>query len=134
MYKNSPIASWRNQKSAYFLQGVVCDSCGALFYPKKFRCVCLGVAFSPFRFSGKATLVSFTQVVVPPIEFVDYIPYCIALVKLDEGPTILTQLTDVVFEELKIGMPLIAVFRRYFAAGEDGMIFYGTKFMPAQLA
>jgi uncharacterized protein len=134
VYKNSPIAAWRNQKSTYQLQGVSCDACGALFYPRKYRCTCSGVSFSPFQFSGKATLVSFTYVVIPPYEFVKYGPYCIALVKLEEGPTILTQLADVEFEELVAGMPLVAVFRRYFAAGEEGMIFYGSKFVPAELA
>jgi uncharacterized OB-fold protein len=134
MYKNSPIAAWRNQKSAYRLEGVSCDACGALFFPRKYRCNCSGRHFSPFQFSGNAVLLSFTQVSIPSIEFIDYSPYCIGLVRLEEGPTVLMQLTDVAFEELSPGMPMIAVFRRYFAAGNDGMIFYGIKFAPAELA
>ena len=134
MYKNSPIAAWRNQRSAYRLEGVSCDSCGALFFPRKYRCICSSAHFSPFQFSGKAALLSFTKVSIPPLEFIDYSPYCIGLVRLEEGPVVLMQLADVTFEELSVGMEMIAVFRRYFAAGSDGMIFYGIKFSPAELA
>ena len=134
MNKNSPIAAWRNQKSTYRLEGVSCNACGSLFFPRKYCCSCKSTSFSPFPFSGNGTLLSFSKVAIPPVEFINYSPYCIGLVKLEEGPTVLMQIADTVFEELFIGMPVVAVFRRYFAAGDDGMIFYGIKFVSAELA
>lgn len=134
MHRNSPIAAWRNQKPAYLLQGMQCVACKALFYPRKYCCTCGAMKFMPYQFSGKAELVSFTQVTIPTVEFIDYAPYCIGIVRLVEGPQILMQLTDVEFENLYAGMPLVSTFRKYFAAGDAGMIFYGLKFMPAELA
>lgn len=133
MHRNSPIAAWRNQKSLYLLQGVQCITCKTLFYPRKYRCTCGGIVFEPYQFSGKAELVSFTQITIPSIEFIDCAPYSIGIVRLEEGIQILMQLTDVEFENLYSGMPLVATFRKHFAAGDAGMIFYGIKFMPAEL-
>lgn len=133
MYKNSPIAAWRNQKATYLLEGVQCTACKALFYPRKYRCSCGAMVFTPYQFSGRATLLSFTQITIPTIEFSEYAPYCMGLLKLEEGPQVLMQLADVSLENLKVGMPMVAVFRRHFAAGEAGMIFYGIKFVPAEL-
>lgn len=132
MYQNSPIASWRNQKSNYLLQGVQCVRCQALFYPRKFRCTCGATAFNPFQFSGNAVLLSFTQITIPTTEFSAYVPYCIGLLRLSEGPSVLMQLADVDFDELYVNKPMIASFRRQFAAGDAGMIFYGLKFVPAE--
>ncbi len=134
MYKNSPIAAWRNQKSNYLLQGVQCAVCKALFYPRKYRCYCGAMQFIPYQFSGKATLLSFTQITMPSVEFAEYSPYCIGLLALKEGPNVLMQLADITFEKLQVGMEMTAVFRRYFAEGEAGMIFYGIKFIPIELA
>lgn len=134
MHRNSPIAAWRNQKPAYLLQGVRCSACKAFFYPRKYRCACGAVTFTPYQFSGRAELVSFTQVTIPTVEFIDYAPYCIGIVRLEEGPQVLMQLADVDFENLRVGMPLVATFRKHFVAGAAGMIFYGIKFMPVELA
>ena len=133
MYSSSPIAAWRNQASAYRLEGVSCDKCAAVFFPRKYRCLCKSTNFSTYQFSGKATLISFTQVLIPPVEFGHYTPYCIGLLKLEEGPTVLMQLADISFEELYSGLPMVAVFRRYSTAGTEGMIFYGIKFASAEL-
>ncbi|MBM3886650.1 transcriptional regulator [Candidatus Dependentiae bacterium] len=133
MHKNSPIAVWRMQKSVYRLEGVQCDACNALYFPRKYRCICSSMRFSPYQFSGKAQLVSFSEVVVLPIDFANQSPYCIGLVRLEEGPLILTQLADVKLGDLSAGKSMVAVFRRYFAAGHQGMIFYGVKFAPAEL-
>ena len=133
MYKNSPIASWRNQSSVYRLEGVCCTACGKLFFPRAYRCTCTNVDFIPHAFSGKATLLSCTRVNIPSMEFMASVPYCIGFVKLVEGPIILAQLVDVTFESLAIGMAMQGVFRRFFAEGKEGLIFYGIKFAPEVL-
>jgi uncharacterized OB-fold protein len=60
-------------------------------------------------------------------------PYTIALVKLEEGPLLTAQLTDVANEEVEIGMPVEMVTRKLSTQGEEGLIIYGYKFRP-QLA
>jgi uncharacterized OB-fold protein len=57
-------------------------------------------------------------------------PYTIALVKLEEGPLVTAQLTDVASEDVEIGMPVEMVTRKLRAQGEEGLIIYGYKFRP----
>ena len=53
-----------------------------------------------------------------------------ALVKLEEGPIVTAQLTDMDEGELSIGMPVEMVTRKLRTDGEEGMIVYGYKFRP----
>jgi len=54
----------------------------------------------------------------------------VALVKLDEGPLVTAQLTDVEREDVTIGMPVEMVTRRMYEEGDDGVIVYNYKFRP----
>ncbi len=58
-------------------------------------------------------------------------PYVIAIVKLDEGPQITTQVVCRP-EKVRIGMKVKSVFRRIATDGESGIIHYGTKFVPVE--
>ena len=133
MFRNSPVGAWRNQSHRYRLEGVICTECNKKYYPKKYVCSCGGMTFVHYLFSGRGTLLSFSQIYVPPIEFIAVVPYCIGLVELEEGPRLVAQVTDVKIENLTIGMHLETAFRRYFTAGDEGMIFYGLKFIPADV-
>ncbi|MCZ7547454.1 MAG: OB-fold domain-containing protein [Anaerolineae bacterium] len=53
----------------------------------------------------------------------------VALVKLDEGPLVTAQLTDLDGAP-EIGMRVEMVTRKLRAEGEEGMIVYGYKFRP----
>ncbi|HKZ34707.1 MAG TPA: OB-fold domain-containing protein [Patescibacteria group bacterium] len=57
-------------------------------------------------------------------------PYPIALVKLDDGPTILTQITDYDPSTLSEGQRVQGVFRKLFAVDTKSVIQYGIKFRP----
>ena len=69
-----------------------------------------------------------------PQGFEVYAPYTVALIKLEEGPMVTAQLTDVAPADVEIGMPVEMVTRRIRAQGEDGTITYGYKFRPTFLA
>ncbi|MFH0898397.1 MAG: Zn-ribbon domain-containing OB-fold protein [bacterium] len=124
----SPISVWRKNRQRFLLEGVVCSSCGAKHYPKRYICTCGNKTFEPFCFSGKAVLKTFTQIDLPPDNFKKMAPYCIGLVQLVEGPRLIAQLADMVLDELKIGMELVAVLRKYEVDGAQGIISYGIKF------
>jgi len=65
----------------------------------------------------------------PPQGYEAQAPYVIALVKLDEGPMLTAQLTDLDGEP-EIGMRVEMVTRKLRTDGEEGMIVYGYKFRP----
>ena len=59
------------------------------------------------------------------------VPYPVAIVRLEEGPLVTAQLTDLGEEPVKIGTPVEMVTRKLGADGERGMLVYGYKFRPA---
>jgi uncharacterized OB-fold protein len=55
----------------------------------------------------------------------------VALVKLEEGPMLTAQLTDLGSRPVEIGMPVEMVTRRMRNDGDErGVIVYGYKFRP----
>lgn len=82
-----------------------------------------------FTFSGQGEVYSYTTVQDPPEAFGEQAPYVLALIKLDEGPLITAQLTDLdANEPIKIGDRVEMVTRKLMAEGKKGMIVYGYKF------
>jgi hypothetical protein len=59
----------------------------------------------------------------------------VALIKLDEGPMLTAQLTDLGDQPVEIGMPVEMVTRKMRNDGDErGLIVYGYKFRPAVTA
>jgi uncharacterized OB-fold protein len=81
-------------------------------------------------FGGKGQVYSFSTVYDAPAGYTEYQPYTVALIKLDEGPLVTAQLTDVDNEAVHIGMPVEMVTRKIKEEGENGLIIYGYKFRP----
>jgi len=123
---------WRLQKQRYGLVGEICPHCNAKIFPARDVCPeCGREAKEPFRFSGKGSVYSYTVMQHAPVGFERGLPYAIALVKLDEGPTVTAQLTDIGDKKVKIGMPVEMVTRRLKEDGDErGMLIYGYKFRP----
>ncbi len=80
--------------------------------------------------SGRGTVYSYTTVFDPPAGFEAYAPYPVALVKLDEGPMVTAQLTDLDPDDVRIGMPVEMVTRKLSEQGDEGIILYGYKSRP----
>jgi len=123
---------WRLQKQRLALVGEVCPHCQAKIFPARDVCPeCGGEAKTAFKFSGKGEVYSFTTLHSVPDGFEENAPYTVALVKLEEGPIITAQLTDVGEREVKIGTPVEMVTRRIRQDGDErGMLIYGYKFRP----
>ena len=94
---------------------------------------CAEPAYEPYTFSGRGEIYSHTTVYSAPEGYEEYVPYAVALVKLEEGPLVTAQLTDVQPEQVEIGMPVEMVTRKVREFGEDGVILYGYKFRPRYL-
>lgn len=124
-------AYWRTSKQRLSLQGEVCPHCAAKLFPPRDVCPkCSGPAKTPYQFSGRGSVYSFSTMYAAPEGFEQYTPYVVALIKLDEGPMITAQLTDVSKEEVYIGMPVEMVTRKMCAEGDAGPIVYNYKFRP----
>ena len=122
---------WRLQSERYSLVGEECDNCGTKLFPPRDVCLeCEAPAKELYTFTGLGEIYSYTTIYDAPAGFERYSPYTVALIKLDEGPLVTAQLTDVDGDDVQIGMPVEMVTRKLRADGEEGMIVYGYKFRP----
>ena len=124
---------WRLRKQRYALVGEICPHCEAKIFPPRDVCPeCSGEAKTPYVFSGKGEVYSYTRMGAAPAGFEEQAPYTVALIKLSEGPIVTAQLTDLGENEDKIGMPAEMVTRKLRSDGDErGMLIYGYIFRPA---
>ena len=80
-----------------------------------------------FQFAGTGEVYSFTTLTEPPEGFEEQAPYTLALIKLDEGPMVTAQMTDL-DSPVQIGDRVEMVTRKLTTEGPKGMIVYGYKF------
>jgi len=88
-----------------------CPSCGHhQFYPRR-HCLQCGRAGPDWVASGgRGVVVTHTQVHVPLDEsWAAEVPYWVALVRLEEGPTLMTNLVDT--DQARVGMAVTVQFR-----------------------
>jgi uncharacterized OB-fold protein len=123
---------WRLKNQRYKLVGEVCPHCEAKLFPPRDVCPeCGGEAKTLYTFSGRGEVYSFTTVFDAPAGYEENAPYMVALIKLEEGPMVTAQLTDLGEQPVEIGTPVEMVTRRLRSDGDErGMIVYGYKFRP----
>lgn len=121
---------WRLKNERYNLVGEICPTGHYVFPPRDICPDCHGEAKEPYKFSGKGEVYSFTTIYEAPTGYDANTPYTVALVKLEEGPMITAQLTDMDNSEVKIGMKVEMVTRKIKEDGDTGLITYGYKFRP----
>jgi uncharacterized OB-fold protein len=105
-------AFWDGCKEGKFLIRH-CNACGRdHFYPRPFCPTCWSADVVWKEASGRATLYTYSIVHVndlPP--FADRVPYVAAVVELEEGPRVMTNVEGVAFDDLRVDMPLVVAFK-----------------------
>lgn len=92
-----------------------CNDCSHVYFPPRPFCSkCASRNVSSFKASGKGTLHTYNINERPAPGFEDEAPYAIAVVKLEEGPTMMTNIIGCpqTPEALKIDMPLEVTFEK----------------------
>ncbi len=102
---------WRGAKD-HTLLIQRCQSCGEhVFYPREVCPQCLSSALEWVKASGRGTVYSFTvvrQAAHPG--FRGDVPYVLAIIELEEGPRMTSNLVDCKIDDVKVDMPVTAVF------------------------
>jgi uncharacterized OB-fold protein len=120
---------WREIPHRYRFIGSRCKSCGNKSYPPRRVCRrCLSTEMEDVRLAERGKLLTYSVIRNPPREFEEFAPYIIAIVELDDGVRVLSQIVDASEDQLVEGMRLETVLRRYSQDGEEGIIRYGLKF------
>ncbi|HEY7869802.1 MAG TPA: OB-fold domain-containing protein [Methylomirabilota bacterium] len=101
------LKSFFEEARAGRLTGIRCGGCGELAIPPKEYCVsCQQRDWHPVPLSGAGTIVSFTVIRVAPRGRAGEVPYAVAVVKLEEGVSLLGRVVGIPFEELTAGLPV----------------------------
>lgn len=130
-----PARSWRTYPQTYRLEAARCKKCEKIFFPPRLVCSkCKGREFTHFNMKRTGKVVTHTIIRTPSDEFSGQAPFAVGIVQMDDGARLTTQIADVSFDELKIGMPVKLEFRRNFSEGEAGIIHYGHKAVPIRIA
>ena len=83
-----------------------CDGCGTLRHPPRPMCPqCHSLDWTAIEASGRGTVYSFVMPRHPAMPFLDD-DYIVALIELEEGTRLVSNLVDVAPENAAIGMPV----------------------------
>ena len=104
-----------------------CNACSTSFFYPRERCPeCLSADLTWYRAGGKGHIYSFT-IIEQPVDrtFLEEVPYIYAIIQLDDGPRMISNVVDCAIEDVRVDMPVTAVF--------DDVTPYVTliKFRPA---
>jgi uncharacterized OB-fold protein len=90
-----------------------CISCGRLRHPPGPMCpACQSLDWEAVEASGRGTVFSFVMPEHPRFPFLEY-PYIVALVELEEGTRLVTNLVGVAPDEVRIGQPVQVTFAEF---------------------
>ena len=89
-----------------------CNACGEFWFPPGNRCGhCWSESWEWKPVSGRGQLFTFTVIRrAYHAGFADGLPYNVAVVQLEEGPRLVSNVVECAPEDLKVGMPLSVVF------------------------
>lgn len=111
--------------------GSHCRRCNRYYLPPRKLCPeCRRKGeIESYQFKGTGKIVTYTVVYSASADFAYQIPYVLAIVELDEGARLTAQIKCDP-DEVYIGMPVRAIFRKIGEESKSGIIYYGTKFAP----
>lgn len=128
----STLRQWHEYDGLHRLVGTVCNDCGKKFFPKRFVCAnCHSLNVLPYQFSGKGVIVNFDYQFLPPVKMLGFreeLNRVMIVVKLEEGPTVVSELVDVSNpDEVKNGAEVHMVIRKI-ARSNNSDYKYAYKF------
>jgi len=112
-------SAYTGKLNEHKLMGTRCTSCGSLFLPPRPMCAdCYDGSMEWVELPTTGTIEAFTSVFIGPTAMIEAgydrkNPYCVGIVKLDEGPAISAQILGVDPthpESIKVGTKVKATF------------------------
>jgi uncharacterized OB-fold protein len=101
------LQSFFEEARAGRLTAIRCASCGTLAVPPKEFCpACQHRAWEAVPLAGSGKVTSFTVIRIPPRGRAPEAPYAVAVVRLDEGLSMLGRVVDIPLDALKTGLPV----------------------------
>ena len=92
-----------------------CKACERLqFYPRSLCTSCMSGKLEMVPASGRGTVRTFTVIRHPvSAAYASEVPYALALIELEEGPTMMSALCNTDIDDVQIGMAVEVVFEQW---------------------
>ena len=112
----------------YRLEASKCRSCGNVSFPPRLICPeCKSREFETIKLSDEGKILTYTIIRVASDAFSKITPFAIAVIAVDSGARLMTQITDSPIDKVKIGEKVKLVFRKIQDEGKSGLHCYGYK-------
>jgi uncharacterized OB-fold protein len=122
---------WREVPSRFRLEAARCTSCSAVNFPVRQVCSKCGSAeHETTHLTPKGKVLTSTVIHVGPADFMNEVPYAMAIVETPEGARLMVQVADCEPSEVKPGMEVGFEFRKIRKEGHGGILCYGFKAVP----
>ena len=130
--KESLPLTWRRIPERYNLKATYCENCKTYYFPPRAICPkCRRKEKTKTVYlKGTGKVYSYTKIYVPAEGMEAQVPYYLAVIELDEGVKLTSQVVDA--DELSIGDRVEVVFRKIQQEDPEGLIHYGFKFRKIQ--
>jgi uncharacterized protein len=126
--------TWRRISERYRLEGSICNTCKTKYFPMRKLCpTCRRKGqIDIYNFCGKGKIYSFSEITSAPAGLELHTPYVLAIVRLDEGPMITSQIVEATENDVAIGNKVEMVFRCIRRDDPEGPLHYGYKFKKVE--
>ena len=112
----------------YRLEASKCRSCGNVSFPPRLICPeCKSREFETIKLSDEGKILTYTIIRVASDAFSKITPFAIAVIAVDSGARLMTQIADSPIDKVKIGEKVKLVFRKIQDEGKSGLHCYGYK-------
>jgi uncharacterized OB-fold protein len=107
-----------------------CTGCQALRQPPRPMCpMCNSLDWDTVESSGRGTVYSYVMPQHPPMPLMEY-PYIVALVELDEGVRLVSNLCEIAPADVEVGMPVEVYFQTFDSVDGKDLVLH--QFRPAR--
>ena len=112
----------------YRLEASKCRICGNVSFPPRLICPeCKSREFETIKLSDEGKILTYTIIRVASDAFSKITPFAIAVIAVDNGARLMTQIADSPIDKVKIGGKVKLVFRKIQDEGKSGLHCYGYK-------
>ena len=107
-----------------------CKGCQSLRQPARPMCpVCYSLGWDTVESSGRGTVYSYVMPQHPPMPLMEY-PYIVALVELEEGVRLVSNLCEIAPEDVETGMPVEVFYQTFDTLDGKDLVLH--QFRPAR--
>ncbi len=130
---HNTVKAYKEKAGRYRLQGVRCEDCGTLWFPRRFVCPkCQSQHLAPYLCmeTGKVVTSWVDTMGFPAIGYEDIDTRVVAMITLDDGITVIAEIADEHLEVPK-DTPVEMIIRAQ-KRDDTGNLTYGYKFKVCQ--